>query len=208
LSRLSYANVMATAAVFVALLGGGALAAFKVPKGSVGAKQLKAAAVTPPKVAPKTITLFKGQKGDRGDKGNQGDPGSAGPTAGFASYSGGVPPSPATTVYSAAFNLPTAGKLFINATNNVSITCGAADCGEYFEIQVDGSPLPSSGVGFIDGQASSTKYEGVNVVGVTGLLTAGSHTVTLKRDRNYGTPSPVISDFGNEQTIAAVLLGS
>ncbi len=39
-SRLTYANVMATAALFIAL-GGGAYAAFKVPKNSVGTKQLK-----------------------------------------------------------------------------------------------------------------------------------------------------------------------
>ena len=43
--RLSYANVMATIAVFIAL-GGGAYAALKVPKDSVGNKQLKNNAVT------------------------------------------------------------------------------------------------------------------------------------------------------------------
>ena len=37
---LSYANVMATVAVFLALTGVG-LAAFKLPKDSVGAKQIK-----------------------------------------------------------------------------------------------------------------------------------------------------------------------
>jgi hypothetical protein len=49
-TRLSYANVMATIAVFIAL-GGGAYAAFKLPQNSVGTKQLKDRAVTKEKLA-------------------------------------------------------------------------------------------------------------------------------------------------------------
>jgi hypothetical protein len=52
--RLSYANVMATIAVFLAL-GGAATAALTVPKKSVGAKQLQTDAVTNPKVADNAI---------------------------------------------------------------------------------------------------------------------------------------------------------
>lgn len=47
--RLTYANVMATVAVFLAL-GGAGYAAIKLPKNSVGTKQLKNGAVTGPKV--------------------------------------------------------------------------------------------------------------------------------------------------------------
>lgn len=47
--RLTYANVMATIAVFIAL-GGASYAAFKVPKNSVGPKQLRKNAVTSAKV--------------------------------------------------------------------------------------------------------------------------------------------------------------
>ena len=50
-TRLSYANVMATIAVFIAL-GGGAYAAFTLPPNSVGTKQLKDSAVTKKKLAP------------------------------------------------------------------------------------------------------------------------------------------------------------
>jgi hypothetical protein len=70
-SCLSYANVMPTIAVFVAL-GGGAYAAFKLPANSVGSRQLKNSAVTPRKVARATIKLFKGQKGAPGPKGAHG----------------------------------------------------------------------------------------------------------------------------------------
>ena len=57
-SRLTYANVVATIAVFLAL-GGGAIAAIKIPKKSVGAKQLKASAVTEPKIANNAVTKDK-----------------------------------------------------------------------------------------------------------------------------------------------------
>lgn len=54
-SRLNYANVMATIAVFIAL-GGGAYAAIQIPKKSVGAKQLKANAVKTGKIANGAVT--------------------------------------------------------------------------------------------------------------------------------------------------------
>jgi hypothetical protein len=77
-SCLSYANVMATIAVFVAL-GGGAYAAITLPANSVGSRQLKNGAVTPRKVARATIKLFEGQKGAPGPKGDQGAQGVQGP---------------------------------------------------------------------------------------------------------------------------------
>jgi hypothetical protein len=54
-SRLTYANVMATIAVFLAL-GGVATAAFTLPKKSVGPKQLKAGAVKTGKMADGAVT--------------------------------------------------------------------------------------------------------------------------------------------------------
>jgi hypothetical protein len=57
-SRLTYANVIATIALFLAL-GGGAFAAFKIPKKSVGTKQLKAKAVTEGKLGDKAVTNAK-----------------------------------------------------------------------------------------------------------------------------------------------------
>jgi hypothetical protein len=60
-SRLTYANVIATIALFLAL-GGGAFAAFKLPKKSVGTKNLKAKAVTEPKLGDKAVS--EGKIGD------------------------------------------------------------------------------------------------------------------------------------------------
>jgi hypothetical protein len=53
-SRLTYANVLSTVAVFIAL-GGGAYAATQLPANSVGTKQLKADAVKTGKVKNKTL---------------------------------------------------------------------------------------------------------------------------------------------------------
>jgi hypothetical protein len=55
--HLSYANVTATLALFVAL-GGGAYAATQLPANSVGTKQLKDRAVTPVKLAPRTTKML------------------------------------------------------------------------------------------------------------------------------------------------------
>lgn len=75
---MSYSNVMSTIAVFLAL-GGGAYAAIKIPPKSVGPRQLQSKAVTPSKVAPSTVKLFRGEKGDQGQKGDTGAQGPQGP---------------------------------------------------------------------------------------------------------------------------------
>lgn len=87
--KLSYANVTATIAVFLAL-GGVSYAATQLPKNSVGAKQLKKSAVTSVKVKDGSLQAsdFKagalpagriGPVGPQGPAGPQGAPGSTGP---------------------------------------------------------------------------------------------------------------------------------
>jgi hypothetical protein len=60
--KLTYANVMATVAVFIAL-GGASYAAFKLPKNSVGSKQLKKNAVTTAKIKKGAVTAAKVKSG-------------------------------------------------------------------------------------------------------------------------------------------------
>src|SRR5215216_2414192 len=62
----------------VVSLGGVSYAAGVLPKNSVGSKQLRKGAVQPSKVAPRAISLFKGQKGDPGLKGEPGPKGDTG----------------------------------------------------------------------------------------------------------------------------------
>jgi hypothetical protein len=70
-SRLTYANVISTLCLFL-VLGGGAYAATRLPKNSVGTKQLKNGAVSPAKLnaaAKKTITGPAGPAGPPGAPG-------------------------------------------------------------------------------------------------------------------------------------------
>jgi len=76
-SHLTYANVIATLALFLAL-GGGAYAAVKLPANSVGTKQIKDKSVTSKKLNPATISSFKA-RGEQGPKGDTGPEGPAGP---------------------------------------------------------------------------------------------------------------------------------
>lgn len=61
-SRLTYANVMSTVAVFIAL-GGASYAALKLPRSSVGSKQLKKNAVITAKIKKEAVTAAKVRKG-------------------------------------------------------------------------------------------------------------------------------------------------
>ena len=99
-AKLTYANVAATLALFVALAGGTAYAADQLGKESVGTKQLAKGAVTPAKLskaAKKTLTGAPGPRGTigatgpqgaqgvpgpKGDAGSKGDTGPAGPITG------------------------------------------------------------------------------------------------------------------------------
>jgi hypothetical protein len=71
---LSYANVVATIALFL-VLGGGAYAATSLPKNSVGSKQLKNGSITPPKLSTAAKTALKGATGPQGPAGAAGAPG-------------------------------------------------------------------------------------------------------------------------------------
>ena len=92
-SRLTSAHVIALIALFVAL-GGTGYAAVKLPKNSVGARQIKTGGVGSSEVkngalrkadfrasdlprGPQGLQGLQGLKGDKGDKGDTGDAGSA-----------------------------------------------------------------------------------------------------------------------------------
>ena len=88
-AHLTYANVLATFAVFV-VLGGGAYAAVTLPKNSVGTKQIKNGAVTKAKLARGLSTAGpKGDTGPQGIAGPKGDTGAPG-AAGAAGAPGGA----------------------------------------------------------------------------------------------------------------------
>jgi hypothetical protein len=103
-TRLTYANVMSTIAVFLVLGGATAFAAAQLGKGTVGSKQLKNGAVTSAKIKKGAVTKDKissaaqtalrgalGPVGPRGLQGLQGPQGARGPSNGrFTSVPGNV----------------------------------------------------------------------------------------------------------------------
>jgi hypothetical protein len=125
--HVTYANVIATLALFLAL-GGGAYAATQLPKDSVGSKQIKANAVSGSKVKDQSLLAgdFKkgqlpaGPKGDQGIQGTQGIQGIQG--------NQGVPGEPATKLFAhaSAFGGLSYGSGAVSATRN-----GAAGSGTY-----------------------------------------------------------------------------
>ncbi len=80
--RLTFSNVIACLALFIAL-GGAGYAAFKLPKNSVGAKQLKKNAVNSAKVKNHSLKAvdFKAGQLPGGTQGPQGPKGEAGTSA-------------------------------------------------------------------------------------------------------------------------------
>lgn len=85
-AHLTYANVVATIAVFIAL-GGSSYAALNLPKNSVGSEQLKRNSITSAKVKGGSLstTDLKASarshlRGRRGPRGVQGPPGTTGKT--------------------------------------------------------------------------------------------------------------------------------
>jgi hypothetical protein len=120
----TYANVIATLALFLAL-GGGAYAALKLPKNSVGSKQIKPNAVSGSKVKNgslqvsdfKTGQIPAGPKGDQGIQGPQGIQGIQ-----------GVPGEPATKLFAhvSAFGGVSYGSGAVSATHD-----GAPGSGTY-----------------------------------------------------------------------------
>jgi hypothetical protein len=75
--HLTYANVAASLALFLAL-GGAAYAATQLPKNSVGTNQIRKEAVTAGKIAKKTRQQLQGKRGPAGQQGPQGKTGKTG----------------------------------------------------------------------------------------------------------------------------------
>ncbi len=127
-SSLTYANVMATAAVFLVVGGGTAFAASQMlPTNSVGSSQIKRGAVTPAKLsnaAKQTLTGPTGPQGPKGAAGAKGATGAAGApgakgATGATGPQGPTGPSGATKV--------TEFESAISATGTAVVNCGAGE---------------------------------------------------------------------------------
>jgi hypothetical protein len=130
-SKLTYSNVAATLALFLALGGATAFAAIQLEKNSVGSKQLKKNAVTAAKIKNGAVTQAKiatsAQNALKGAQGPVGPQGARGPSNGRAAdvegnFPIGATEGTATVVVSLA--LP-AGKWMLTGETGLTNISGA-----------------------------------------------------------------------------------
>lgn len=141
--HLTYANVIASLALFLAL-GGGAYAAVAIPRNSIGATQLRDRAVTPKKLSASTRKLLAkagatgaqgnpgiaGGNGTQGAAGPAGSPGARGPSDSFVAGASsgqlttGYTQVAAVTVPAGSHLLGAKATLFTRAQNSTAV----ADC--------------------------------------------------------------------------------
>jgi hypothetical protein len=222
--RPSPALVISIIALVVAM-GGTGYAALKLPKNSVGSKQIRKNAVTSSKVknhsllagdfkagqlpagaqGPQGIQGAPGEIGPQGPKGDKGDQGPAGPTAAAASPFS-TPGAAAGRFVIAHTTITTTapGALLIDAKDlGAKVTCKPAGvCTAIWGIYVDSQPVPNSGQS-LSAAAGGTNGRPVLIYAVQRGVPAGTHTVELGvviDSLTFGT------QFGDEQ-IQAIAVG-
>ena len=148
INRLTYANVVATLALFVAL-GGGAYAATKLPKNSVGAAQIKKNAVTSAKVKDGSLLArdFGANQLPRGADGAQGPAGTPGPKGDTGAQGApGVPGDPGKDGINGsarAYGRVSTAAVLTNSKNVVAVSKPSTG---HFCIQLDPSINAASAV--------------------------------------------------------------
>jgi hypothetical protein len=165
--QLTFANLVACLALFVAL-GGASYAAFKLPKNSVGAKQLKKNAVTSAKVKNGSL-LVQDFKADQLPAGAAGAAGPRG-VAGAPGAAAADPGSPATALPHArigilSFNepVPTSSGTMVTFDTVVEDNAGMADLAKRPGTLV----VPRTGLYFVAGQLAWQQIKGGGRVGGT-----------------------------------------
>jgi hypothetical protein len=165
-SRLTYANVMSSIALFVALSGGAY--ALSVPKNSVGSRELRRGAVTATKVKHHSLTASVFRR-------------DALPVLGGVRAADLNPaPRPTIVIKSVTLDIRSTGKVFVLGTvRDVFLTCGASACSARWGVYVDDRPVPSTGMRLMAAGQASDGHVFYTLYGLTRRLTRGRHTVKL-----------------------------
>ena len=208
MKRLSYANVMSTLALFIAL-GGVSYAAVKLPSNSVGTPQIRNDAVTGSKIKNGSISQKDLDKalvaklalaGKPGPQGIQGATGSAGTQGlqgltGDPAYvqrtgfqgSGTNPPGGMADVVSQQFTVRAAGAYDLNVSADVAFSCpaGGAACNLGSAYYLDGQPVEHSysvflGAAGVSVGCSIQIHTSVFKGGLTIVLTPGVHVLSFR----------------------------
>ena len=188
--RLTFSNVIALLALFIAL-GGTSYAVTALPKNSVGTQQLKKNAVTGVKVKNGSLssadfaagTLLKGDtgaSGATGATGPQGATGAAGPAgAQYSSVDGDSQTNPiesnAVSVASGTIYLDQAGKYAMFARFDTTLTANMCAGGDpVLFLSTDGTVLAKSARTFLD---SGSTWDNFVLFGKMNVAqAAGNHT--------------------------------
>jgi hypothetical protein len=184
--HLTYANVAASLALFLAL-GGAAYAATQLPKNSVGTNQIRKEAVTAAKIAKKTRQQLQGQRGPAGQQGPQGKTGKTGAKgatgARGAQGNTGVPGADGTGPAFEATAKPAIPTAIGTGTQVVGLSLAPGQYATSANVVVQGSAGATVTCTLLNGgEASATiptaaGLETLSMSGVRGLAGAGTATV-------------------------------
>ena len=217
LDRLTYANVVATLALFVAL-GGSSYATIQftgrnVKDRSLTAKDIKKNSLTTSEVKNRSLLAqdFKagqlpsgaqGAPGPQGAKGDRGDPGPTSANSTTDTLSGASFSHVAATT---TVNMPTAGKLFGYGREFVEFTCTAdGHCGGDAALFLDGNYVHGS---FTQAVGDNSQFVGTSLAtsAIAPSVSAGPHVLEL-RTALGGSNTASFIEFGNPQ-VGGVALG-
>jgi hypothetical protein len=203
---MTYANVMATIAVFVAL-GGTGVAATQLAKNSVTSASIKNGQVKNKDLAKNAVTSTKvkdhsllgkdfkagqlpqgpkGATGAQGPKGNTGLTGATGPSNGFFSTSAIADPDVTWSMSQQtlrSFSLP-AGKYILNASvdaNNNAASSSLAGC----SIDINGSSIDDENVN--PGPDGTDDGDGIAMTGGATLSSTGTAALHCSASTTSGT---------------------
>lgn len=222
----SYANVMATAAVFIAL-GGTGYAVSQLPKDSVGAEQIEKNAVRAPEVKKDAVRASEikanavsgpevrdGSLGPADFDGSlpQGEPGPPGPT--YAEFGDRADPPadpdslPLHTSLAATVTTPSAGRLLAEFSisgggdfGGVQVNCSSGN--PTYGLYLDGAPVPDTAIVGLDEQMFPFVTRGVTGT----IIPAGPHLIEVGVDCD-GPGAPAGFALSGNHSLGAILLGS
>jgi hypothetical protein len=218
--RLTYANVMATVAVFIAL-GGTGVAAVSLTKNSVRSKHIKDGQVKTRDLGRNAVRTAKVKNGallaedfapgqlPAGAKGDKGDTGAVGPT--FGGTSGPTPPvlqgASAVSVLSTQIDLPKSGDLLIFARNEPTTgACTGNPCTIHMGLYLDGQPVPGSDLTYGPSLNASVPSPAPDLFGRMPSVSAGQHEIAVYFV-NAGAGGASGGGAGQRAALGWVLLG-
>jgi hypothetical protein len=184
-TSLTYSNVMATIAVFVAMSGGAY--AISIPRSSVGSKQLKRNAVIAAKIKKGAITSVKVK--DRSLTARDLEPGLLPAWASARADDTDPPPVPGTVIKQTSIRMTASGKIYVLATlRDIFLTCSSGGpCSVNWGVFVDDKPVPDTGVQLQAIASTSDGFPYQTLFGMTSTEAApGLHILKLARS---GSPN-------------------